>query len=390
MEQMNIFHRCLMPILCKAMRCAINGKAPQEGFTSGRVWPQRINLGLCSFSICRYLAEACDQRRDHESCRWPPDSLLTLAVDMQTCSMDIMRGLYTRAAPHLALLQKLPHSKYPAGKMDTALTEANASIPATMAVSPPTTLPPATPLKDLSPSSSSLEAPSFKSSQPDAPLIARDEPGDADSTAAVHASDASGASKPGPSLAANQATVIPAMGGSPGASAASSLVSEPSADSGHAELELHRHAQPNPDRRAPALAPQNESAPPMQHPLGQQLLHTPAGPAAASAAAAAPSAIGPALGHADSAAASSVPLSAPEAASAAAAVPTSAATSSSPLIQPAATAADLDQIKGQPADGAKAAGLPATADAEAGKLTADTCMGAVPPLPAPAQVQASS
>ena len=192
--------------------------------------------------------------------------------------------------------------------------------------------------------------------------IEHDAPGHENPPAAVHEADESGMSKPGPSLAADDplAPAAQAAGSHVGASPALSLDTEPSAGSRHTELES--------DGQAPSSAPQNESTPPAQQPEGQQpLLQASAGPEAASSAAAATSSAASALDDAGSPAISSVPL-----------------------IQPAAAAADMEQVVVQSASDVVTADYQPVANAEAGKLTADTRMGAVPPVPPAAQVQASS
>lgn len=250
--------------------------------------------------------------------------------------------------------------------MDTALTEANVSMPATLAASPSTPLPPSTSLTDPS-SSPSLEATGPTSAEPGAVLMEDDAmeiaSGDANSPAAVHEAGESGMGKPGPSLAANDplTTAAQATGPNVSVSAAMSSSSEPAAGGRHAELDS--------DGKAPPPALQNESTPPSPQPESQQpLLQAPAGPEAASLAAAATSAVAPASDDAGS-----------------------LSISSAPLIQPAAAAAaDREHVAGQSASDAVTADYQPVANTEAVKLKADACMGAVPPPPAAAQVQASS
>ncbi len=53
------------------------------------------------------------------------NTFLSLA---QMCSLDVLHELHARAAPHLDLLQRLQHGKFPVGKMEIALS--GAAIPA--------------------------------------------------------------------------------------------------------------------------------------------------------------------------------------------------------------------------------------------------------------------
>ena len=52
-----------------------------------------------------------------------------MLVNVQVCSPGILKELHQRALPFMAPLHKLPHSKYPAGKMEAMLAEAASAAP---------------------------------------------------------------------------------------------------------------------------------------------------------------------------------------------------------------------------------------------------------------------